>query len=174
MFNQVTTNYTGGDALIEIIIMLSVAFILGFLTKHLWHKFHSSTKKYEKFRMKNISEKKEVDSVLEIKKEILETETIPEIKKEIIKKPIKTRSDDFKIIEGVGPKIETILKDAGYQTWEDISKTDTETIKEILKKAGEHFAFHNPKTWPEQAQLAHQGRWEELEEFQSILNGIKQ
>jgi hypothetical protein len=43
----------------------------------------------------------------------------------------------------------------------------------ILKKAGDSYAFHNPTTWPEQAMLAYQKKWDELEEFQNFLKGGK-
>jgi large subunit ribosomal protein L17 len=31
--------------------------------------------------------------------------------------------------------------------------------------------MHEPKTWPEQAQLAAEGRWEELDKLQDLLRG---
>jgi hypothetical protein len=33
--------------------------------------------------------------------------------------------------------------------------------------------MHNPVTWPDQAKLAMQKKWTELEEYQDILNKAK-
>ncbi len=38
MFENVTQNYTGGDATLEIVLMLAVAFVLGFLLRHIFCK----------------------------------------------------------------------------------------------------------------------------------------
>ena len=60
---------------------------------------------------------------------------------------------------------------AKIYTWAALSKTDVGRLKEILDAAGERFQMHEPKTWPEQAQLASEGRWEELDKLQDILRG---
>ena len=45
------------------------------------------------------------------------------------------------------------------------------TLKQILDAAGDRFQMHEPKTWPEQAKLAADGRWEELDKLQDLLRG---
>ena len=77
------------------------------------------------------------------------------------------------MIEGIGPKIKSLLARAEITSFKDLSEKSTEDLKGILKNAGDSYAFHNPETWPEQAMLAQEGKWEELEEFQDFLKGGK-
>jgi small subunit ribosomal protein S1 len=81
--------------------------------------------------------------------------------------------DDFKKIEGVGPKISEILKGAGIPTFADLAKTDVEKIKEILAEAGSRYKSHDPTTWPKQAELAASGDWDALKKWQDELDGGK-
>jgi predicted flap endonuclease-1-like 5' DNA nuclease len=80
-------------------------------------------------------------------------------------------SADLKVIEGVGPKIEQILKAAGIQNWEDLAEADIEKMEELLKQAGKDYHMHDPSTWPQQAQLAVNSQWEMLREYQDFLIG---
>jgi large subunit ribosomal protein L27 len=79
--------------------------------------------------------------------------------------------NDLKIIEGVGPKIEQLLKDGGIETWEDLAKTSVDRLKEILEAAGARYQVHDPSTWPAQAKFAAEGKFEELKEYQDMLIG---
>lgn len=79
--------------------------------------------------------------------------------------------DDLKIIEGVGPKIEQLLKDGGLTTWEILASADVDRIKEILNEAGSRYQMHDPTTWPAQAKLAAEGNWDELTAYQDRLKG---
>ena len=46
-------------------------------------------------------------------------------------------------------------------------------MQRILDEAGNSFNMANPKNWPIQAKLAHEGKWEELEEYQhNLYKGI--
>lgn len=83
----------------------------------------------------------------------------------------KLQADDFKIIEGIGPGIERVLYQAGIKTYEDLSETTSEVIKDILTNAGSRFQMHDPGTWPRQAALAAAGRLQELLEWQEKLDG---
>jgi len=83
------------------------------------------------------------------------------------------KPDDFKKIEGVGPKIAGLIVDAGITTFAELAKTDPEKIKEILTAAGPRYAIHNPGTWPEQAGMAAEGKWDELKAWQDKLDGGK-
>lgn len=82
--------------------------------------------------------------------------------------------DNLKVVEGIGPKIEGLLKEAGIRTWRTLSTTSVDRISEILTAAGPRYAIHNPSTWPNQAELAADGKWDELEELQERLNGGKE
>lgn len=78
---------------------------------------------------------------------------------------------DLKIIEGIGPKIEQILKEAKIYTWKDLAEADTGKLREVLDAAGDRFRMHDPTTWPAQARLAANGEWELLKEYQEELKG---
>ncbi len=69
---------------------------------------------------------------------------------------------DLKIIEGIGPKIEEILNKHGIINYETLSAVPAVRIAAILRGAGPRFQLHDPTTWPEQAVLAHEGKWEQL------------
>lgn len=83
----------------------------------------------------------------------------------------KINENDFKVIEGIGPKIEELFKTSGILTWKALSETSVDRCKEILAKAGNRFQFHDPGTWPRQAKLAFEGKWDELKEWQNTLEG---
>jgi predicted flap endonuclease-1-like 5' DNA nuclease len=82
-----------------------------------------------------------------------------------------TVGDDLTRIEGIGPKIQGLLNDAGIRTWGQLATTPADRLKNILHLAGEKFQMHDPSSWPDQAKLAAEGRWEELDELQDILQG---
>ena len=81
------------------------------------------------------------------------------------------KADDLKNIEGVGPKIADLLNDAGIMSYKDLAKTSVDKLNEILSNEGGTYASHNPETWPEQAQLAADGKFDELKEWQDKLDG---
>jgi hypothetical protein len=83
----------------------------------------------------------------------------------------KVEEDDLKVIEGVGNKIEYLFKSSGILTWKSFAETSVDRCNEILNKAGEQFAFHNPSTWPRQARLAYEGKWRDLKIWQDSLQG---
>lgn len=87
---------------------------------------------------------------------------------------LKVVQDDLKIVEGIGEKIASILKGRGIDTWLKLSQTDADTIKAILLEVGgPQYNIHEPRTWPRQALLAHEGKWAELKKYQDELNAGK-
>lgn len=86
----------------------------------------------------------------------------------------KWTRDDLKAIEGIGPKIEKVLQDSGITTWKILAHTPEMEIKTILLKAGNRFSLADPGTWARQADLADQGLWDELEEYQNSLKAGKE
>lgn len=76
--------------------------------------------------------------------------------------------DDLVKIEGIGPKINTVLQEAGIRTFADLAQADVERLREILTAAG--LRVNDPTTWPEQAALAAAGKWDELQTLQDQLN----
>lgn len=79
--------------------------------------------------------------------------------------------DDLKIIEGIGPKIESLLQEGGIGNWLQLAETSAERLSQILHDVGPRFQMHDPTTWPAQARLAHEGQWRKLEEYQDHLEG---
>lgn len=86
----------------------------------------------------------------------------------------KIKENDLKIIEGIGPKIEELYHNAGINTWLKLSQTSTEKSQSILDAGGESFTMHNPGTWARQAELAYNGKWQKLKDWQDILDGGKE
>ena len=103
-------------------------------------------------------------------------ETDSKVEKILIKLGVlkKWQLNDLKAIEGVGPKIEVLLNDAGIKTWKELSETPVEKIQEVLEKGGPKFSLADPGTWPKQAKLAAEGNWTEFEEYLEHLNKGKE
>ena len=83
------------------------------------------------------------------------------------------KADNLKLIEGVGPKLETILLKNGIMTFNDLAKTKVATLRTILENAGPRYNMHNPSTWAKQARFAAKGNMVELKKYQATLNNKK-
>jgi len=86
----------------------------------------------------------------------------------------KIKVDDLKVVEGIGPKIEGLLNDAGINTWAELAEADLEKVQGILDEAGPRYRMHDPGTWSNQAKLCVEEKWAELEEYQDNLKGGKE
>ncbi|MGZ9166356.1 MAG: 50S ribosomal protein L21 [Anaerolineales bacterium] len=94
----------------------------------------------------------------------------PDEDRETEAKPEKSvEADDLTRIEGIGPKVATILSEAGIATFEALSSAKVEDIEKILTDAG--LQMMDATTWPQQAELAAQGDWEALKKLQDSLSG---
>jgi small subunit ribosomal protein S2 len=82
----------------------------------------------------------------------------------------KAEADDLKKIEGIGPKIAEVLGEAGITTYAGLAKMDRDAIKAILDTVST-LKSKEPKTWPQQATLAADGKWDELKVLQDELMG---
>ncbi len=83
-------------------------------------------------------------------------------------------ADDLKIVEGIGPKIAELLIAKGIITFVQLGATSQETLSEILTEAGGIYASKDSSTWAKQAQLAAEGKFDELKVWQDELNGGKE
>ena len=101
------------------------------------------------------------------KKEAVVTEEAP-----VAKKSAK-KGDDLTIIEGIGPKVAAIFAEAGISSFADLAKKIKEELEAILVPNGAVYVAMDPTTWAEQAQLAAEGKMEELETLKKELNGGK-
>lgn len=76
--------------------------------------------------------------------------------------------DDLKAIEGIGPKISSVLSAAGITTFAQLAAADVAQLRRVLVDAGVRLAY--PDTWPEQAALAAAADWDGLRDLQSQLD----
>ena len=77
--------------------------------------------------------------------------------------------DDLKIVEGVGSKIDSLLKAAGISTFSQSAAASVGQITGILKATGPRSKLANPSSWPRQAQLCAGNQWDELKAWQDHL-----
>lgn len=95
------------------------------------------------------------------------------VAKSAVKAPTSDLKVDYTKIEGIGPKIADLIKEAGYQTYEDLAKAKKKDLQTILSNAGSRYAMHDPSTWAKQSKLLAQGKLEELKILQDELKGGK-
>ncbi len=124
--------------------------------------------------------------VVEVKEEVVMAAPAPDVVEEKVEEvkapapvveeakvetPKGIKLDDLKVIEGIGPKIAELLSENGVDTWKKLSDAQPDALKEILAKGGARYTMHNPTTWPKQALLCVEGKWDELKELQDRLDG---
>ena len=114
-----------------------------------------------------------------IKKKEVEAKKAPVKKKKAVAKKKSSSSkrkndkDNLRLIEGIGPKIEGLLNDAGINSFLELKSSKVDFLKAILEDAGSRYRMHNPTTWGEQAALAADGKMKELKAWQDKLKGGK-
>ncbi|WP_282159574.1 30S ribosomal protein S2 [Ulvibacterium marinum] len=100
-----------------------------------------------------------------------------EPKKEAAETPSKEKSekgDDLTKIEGIGPKAAEAIVNSGIVSFADLAKAKSDKIKEILTEASSRMAHLDPTSWPKQAKMAADGKWDELKEWQDkVKAGIE-
>ncbi len=122
-------------------------------------------------KAKKETPKKEAPKKAEPKKEV-EPKVASTPKPAAKKAPVKTASaDDLKKIEGIGPKISEIFAEAGIDTFSKLAKASQKELKAILEGAGSRYASKNPGSWPKQAKMAAEGKWDELKKWQDETKG---
>ncbi len=197
MFENVTQSYSGGDATLEIVIMLAVAFVLGFLLRHIFCKpgDEPARRKIQATeptspRPPSQPEPRPEESVatpLMARNSPSPAESDPEIEEKspnteesAVVAPVSeapppgidsAAEDDLRKVDGIGPKIAGLLKDDGITTFASLAKADPARLKEILDAAGPRFRMHDPYSWPKQAALLAEGRLDELKALQASLKG---
>ncbi len=107
----------------------------------------------------------------------------PAVKKAAKAKTVKTKpaaksvpaiiKEDLTRVEGIGKKIEALLYKNNICSYKQLSKATITGLKAILETGGNKYSMHNPGTWPRQAKLAVDGKWEELASLQKQLKGGK-
>lgn len=105
-------------------------------------------------------------------KKVLTKNKPSKVKAAVKPKPVVVK-DNLTKIEGIGKKIESLLYKNQIYSYKHLSKSTIKKLKEILTAAGNNFNTHNPGSWPKQAKLAAENKWEELENLQKKLIGGK-
>jgi len=174
--------------LVFILIALIIAAVLGFIIGYLYRRirkarFLALQDDNEQLKVRLDSAVKQLDST--VKQLDSTVELLDECKKQkemafdsaAAKRVfnMKIVENDLKIVEGIGEKIASILNKNGIVTWLQLSEASPEKIKEILlTDGGPSYKIHEPGTWPEQALLAHEGKWAKLKEYQDHLTAGRQ
>ena len=83
------------------------------------------------------------------------------------------KGDDLTIVEGIGPKAAEALVAAGIDTFVKLAAASAEEVKAILDASSNKVQHLDPTTWAQQAQLAADGKMDELKKLQDELNGGK-
>jgi large subunit ribosomal protein L21 len=83
------------------------------------------------------------------------------------------KSDDLVLIEGIGPKAAEALVAAGIDTFSKLANSSVESVNAILDVSTSKVQHLDPTTWAQQAQLAADGKMDELKKLQDELNGGK-
>jgi predicted flap endonuclease-1-like 5' DNA nuclease len=81
---------------------------------------------------------------------------------------VNAGQDDLTIIEGIGPKIAGLLREAGITTFWQLAGASIGRLDEILTNARLR-RLADPATWPEQARLASENKMDDLLELQRSL-----
>ncbi len=171
-------SYGKSTAVFEIILMLLVAFLLGCLFRRFlsgsskgadWEAKYKDLesrhslleKRFSQLQSENRKLTDDLDACVQKLKEtgapgygLVQTPQPPK------------RKDDLKKIEGIGPKIQQLLNERGIYTFEDLAGAQVEDLDAILREAGPRFRVHTPESWPLQARMAADGRWDELKAWQ--------
>ncbi|WP_375237774.1 hypothetical protein [Aurantibacter sp.] len=85
----------------------------------------------------------------------------------------KIKENDLTVVEGIGPKIKELFHNHNVNTWQALSECSLEKCQEVLNSGGNRYKIHKPASWPKQAGMAAQGKWQDLKDWQDQLDGGK-
>ena len=74
--------------------------------------------------------------------------------------------DDLTQLNGIGPRISTILSDGGVTTYAELEHTDPSELRKIIAQGGA-LPPSSLDTWPTQASYAQRGDWQGLATYNS-------
>jgi len=78
-------------------------------------------------------------------------------------------SSDLKRIEGIGPVIQKLLNQSGIISFNQLADSNEKDLRKILQNSKIYYS--DPESWTNQARLASEGKWHELDLLQNKLNG---
>lgn len=71
----------------------------------------------------------------------------------VVEDSAAARVDDLTLVEGIGPKVASILTAAGIADLNALAAATEAQLRAILAEAGSRYKGMNPASWPEQANL---------------------
>ncbi len=77
----------------------------------------------------------------------------------------KTMTNDLKVIDGIGPKMEEVLNGLGYKSYSDLAKAKADNLSKKLVEINGRYKIYDPKLWIAQAKLAAAGKWDKLNDY---------
>jgi predicted flap endonuclease-1-like 5' DNA nuclease len=78
--------------------------------------------------------------------------------------------DDLKRIQGIGPKIASVLNEAGILTFAQLAATEVGRLQQILAESDSRMLrLADPSAWPQQAELAAAEDWDGLDALRGTL-----
>ena len=81
------------------------------------------------------------------------------------------KPDDLTKVEGIGPKAAAAFNAAGINTFAELGKAKVPALQKILDESEGRFGAMNPGSWPKQAKMAADGKWDELKKWQDEHDG---
>lgn len=153
------------------ILLLLIAFIIGWLLSR-WYYKNKCEKEIKNWRIKytNLEDRQ----TTKVKATRVTAPGITPVATSFVDGVAKVDDsvkDGLTKVEGIGPKIKGLLNDNGIWSFRQLADASVDRLQEILNNAGPRYRMHNPGTWPRQAEMAADGKWEELKKWQDTLKG---
>jgi predicted flap endonuclease-1-like 5' DNA nuclease len=177
LFSIMAQSNTGSDwnwllTFIIFVVVLAVALIIqAFFSKHdaaeLEFHEHEEEAHHEEGAHHEAVAQPEHETQAEAEPEPqaeVELETEPESQPETPAEP-----DTLEKLEGIGPKVASLLNDNGITTFAQLADTTVEKLQDILDS--NKLQMIHPVSWHEQAKLAAAGDWDALQKLQDELKG---
>lgn len=100
------------------------------------------------------------------------SQAIPKMSEQKLDGFASLKTNNFQLIEGIGPKMESVLHENGINSWTELSTKSKGELKAILDQYGDKYAIIDPSDWPLQAKFAMKNNWKKLMTFQKSEGSI--
>jgi predicted flap endonuclease-1-like 5' DNA nuclease len=80
-------------------------------------------------------------------------------------------ADDLTVVEGIDADVATLCRWMGVHTWGDLATTPVSLLRTMLADAGPAYAAVDPGSWPDQARLLAEARWQEFADLAAVARG---
>lgn len=88
----------------------------------------------------------------------------------VVSNTVSDHVDDLTVLEGIGPAAQKVLNTAGISSFSQLAQKKELELVAIFKKAWPHFNEPALGSWPLQASLARDGKWEALQQYIQALH----